>query len=233
MLVQPRSAYVIYGIEPGLDFADTAAANKALASAQVVAFSHFACRSTRAVADVILPIGALPEIEATLTNLEGLDQATVAGGKLPGDARAGWRVLRALGGELAAAGFEFTDLAGLRAGVHRQDMQPAAGQAPVVTGDGLELAVSTAIYRSDSVVRRAANLQSHPLNVEPHAVLHPADADALGFREGVVGKFTAAAGTATLPVVISDKVARGTVWIESGHGATAPLGAGRVQAGRA
>ena len=26
---------------------------------------------------------------------------------------------------------------------------------------------------------------------------------------------------------------RGTVWIESGHGATAPLGAGRVQVGRA
>jgi NADH-quinone oxidoreductase subunit G len=49
---------MLYGIEPGLDFADTAAALKALHAAQVVAFSHFACRSTRAVADVILPIGA-------------------------------------------------------------------------------------------------------------------------------------------------------------------------------
>jgi NADH-quinone oxidoreductase subunit G len=58
MLAQPRSAYIVYGIEPGLDFADVATANKALASAQVVAFSHFACRSTRAIADVILPIGA-------------------------------------------------------------------------------------------------------------------------------------------------------------------------------
>jgi NADH-quinone oxidoreductase subunit G len=233
MLAQPRSAYVIYGIEPGLDFADTAAAMKALGSAQVVAFSHYACRSTRAVADVILPIGLLPEIEATLTNLEGFEQSTVAGGKLPGDARAGWRVLRALGGELAAPGFDFTDLAGLRAGVHRQEVRPAAGQAPNIAGEGLELAVSTAIYRSDAVVRRAAGLQSHPLNVEPRAVVHPADADALGFRDGVIGKFTAAAGTATLPVAVSDKVARGTLWIESGHGATAPLGAGRVQAGRA
>ncbi|KQY52110.1 NADH-quinone oxidoreductase subunit NuoG [Lysobacter sp. Root494] len=233
MLAQPRSAYVLYGIEPGLDFADVATANKALASAQVVAFSHFACRSTRAVADVILPIGALPEIEATLTNLAGVDQSTVAGGKLPGDARAGWRVLRALGGELDAEGFGFTDLAGLRTSIHRQDVRPAPGAAPVVSGEGLELAVSTGIYRSDAVVRRAAGLQSHPLNVEPHAVLHPADAEALGFREGVIGKFTAAAGTATLPVAISDKVARGAIWIESGHGATAPLGAGRVQAGRA
>ncbi|HEY1141294.1 MAG TPA: NADH-quinone oxidoreductase subunit NuoG [Lysobacter sp.] len=233
MLAQPRSAYIVYGIEPGLDFADVATANKALASAQVVAFSHFACRSTRAIADVILPIGALPEIEATLTNLAGADQSTVAGGKLPGDTRAGWRVLRALGSELGAEGFGFTDLAGLRATMQRQDVRPTTGVAPKIAGEGLELAVSSAIYRSDAVVRRAAGLQSHPLNVEPHAMMHPADADTLGFREGVIGKFTADAGTATLPVAISDKVARGTIWIESGHGATAPLGAGRVQAGRA
>ncbi|MBA3487342.1 MAG: NADH-quinone oxidoreductase subunit NuoG, partial [Lysobacter sp.] len=35
MLAQPRSAYVLYGIEPGLDFADTAIAYKALGDAQV------------------------------------------------------------------------------------------------------------------------------------------------------------------------------------------------------
>jgi NADH-quinone oxidoreductase subunit G len=115
MLRDPRSAYVIYGIEPGLDFADQAMALQALGKAQVVAFSQFACQSTRAVADVVLPIGALPEIDATLTNLEGREQRAVAAGKLPGEARAGWRVLRALGGELGAAGFEFTDLAGVRA----------------------------------------------------------------------------------------------------------------------
>ena len=84
MLAQPRKAYAIYGIEPGLDFADAAAARKALAGAQVVAFSQFACASTRDVADVILPIGALPEVDATLTNLDGREQSARAGGKLPG-----------------------------------------------------------------------------------------------------------------------------------------------------
>ena len=116
MLREPRSAYVIYGIEPGLDFADQRAALKALGSAQVVAFSQFACKSTRAVADVILPIAALPEIEATLTNLDGFDQRTAAAGKPPGEARPGWRVLRALADALVLPGFEFTDIAGLRAG---------------------------------------------------------------------------------------------------------------------
>jgi NADH-quinone oxidoreductase subunit G len=232
MLADPRSAYILYGIEPGLDFADTATATKALNPAQVVAFSTFACRSTRAVADVILPIGLLPEIDATLTNLDGRQQATAAGGKLPGQARAGWRVLRALGGELQAKGFEFVDLAGLRAGMQMRDVNVAAGKSPVAAGEGLEVAASVAIYRSDAVVRRAPALQSHPLNVEPRAVLHPQDAASLGLADGVVAKFNTAAGTATLPVSVSDKVAAGTVWIETGHGATAPM-SGRVQAGRA
>src|SRR5690606_36411363 len=87
MLRQPRAAYVLHGIEPGLGFADQLVALKALGGAQVVALSQFACESTRRVADVILPIGALPEIEATLTNLEGRDQVTSAGGKMPGQAQ--------------------------------------------------------------------------------------------------------------------------------------------------
>ncbi|MEI2455610.1 NADH-quinone oxidoreductase subunit NuoG [Lysobacter firmicutimachus] len=233
MLDDARGAYIVYGIEPGLDFADSESALRALGAAQVVAFSHYACRSTKAVADVILPIGLLPEIDATLTNLDGLSQAASAGGKLPGDTRAGWRVLRALGGELGAKGFEFTDLDGLRRGIAPRSVTPAAGRAPKAAGEGLELAVSTAIYRSDATVRRAPALQSHPLNLAPRAVLNPNDAAALGLADGAVAKFGAGAGTATLPVALSAKVAAGTVWIESGHGATAPLGAGRVQAGRA
>ncbi|HET7359076.1 MAG TPA: molybdopterin-dependent oxidoreductase, partial [Rhodanobacteraceae bacterium] len=233
MLAQPRSAYVLYGIEPGLDFADTATAMKALNGAQVVAFSQYACESTRAVADVILPIGLLPEVDATLTNLDGREQVATPAGKLPGQARPGWRVLRALGGMLEAPGFEFTDLAGLRAGIAKREVAVAAGNAPAGTTDGLELAVSAAIYRGDAVLRRAAALQSHPLNKAPYAMLNPADAQTLGLADGDTGKFGAAAGTAMLPVTVSEQVAPGTVWVESGHGATAPLGAGRVQAGRA
>ena len=232
MLAQPRSAYVLYGIEPGLDFADTAGAFRALGDAQVIAFSHFACRSTLAVADVILPIALLPETDATLTNLDGRQQVAVAAGKPPGDARPGWRVLRALGGELAAPGFEFIDLAGLREGLQMREISPVAGNVPDTSGDGLEVAVSTAIYRSDAVIRRCPALQAHPLNLEPRVAIHPADAQALGLSDGDVASFNTAAGTSTLPVTVSDKIARGTAWIESGHGATAPLGANRVRAQR-
>ncbi len=228
MLAQPRKAYAIYGIEPGLDFADAPAARKALAGAQVVAFSQFACASTRDVADVILPIGALPEIDATLTNLDGREQSARAGGKLPGEAREGWRVLRALGGELALAGFEFTDLAGLRASLAPVSVNVAASAATPVTGEGLEVASTAAIYRTDAVVRRAQALQSHPLNNAPRIVLNADDAARLQLVEGQMAKVGTDAGKATLPVVVDARVAAGSVWIESGHGATAPLGAARV-----
>ncbi|QOY61916.1 NADH-quinone oxidoreductase subunit NuoG [Lysobacter sp. H21R4] len=233
MLAEARAAYVLYGVEPGLDFADTATAMKALSGAQVVAFSHFACESTLAVADVILPIGLLPEIDATLTNLEGREQVAVAGGKLPGQAQPGWRVLRALAGDLGLADFDFIDLAGLRASMVKREVTPVAGKSPAPGSDGLELAVGTAIYRCDAVVRRAAALQAHPLNVGPHVRLHPEDARELGLQNGATGSFGSAAGNASLPVLVTDMVARGTAWIENGHGATAPLGSGRVTVGRA
>lgn len=229
MFAEPRSAYVIYGVEPGLDFADTPAASRALASAKVVAFSHFACKSTRDVADVILPIGLLPEIDATLTNLDGKDQRTQAAGKLPGEARDGWKVLRALGGELQLAGFEFTDIAGVREAIaDAKTVAVVKSAAPAINGQGLELAVTAAIYRTDGTVRRAEALQAHPLNVGDRIVLNPADAQAAGVAEGQVAKVGNGIGTAALPVVVDARVAAGAAWIESGYGATAPLGAGCV-----
>src|SRR5690606_27230789 len=219
----------VYGLEPGLDFADQAAAMNALGGAQVVAFSHFACESTRRIADVILPIATLFENDATLTNLDGIDQRAVAAGKLPGQARKGWTVLRALGGMLALPGFEFTDLAGLRAGMQASAPNAARGAATVAaTSEGFELAVSQGIYRVDGLTRRAQALQAHPLTVGPRLNLHPDDAGAIGLGQGAMVKVRNAAGTAALPVNLSNLVARGCAWVESGYGATAALGAGNV-----
>src|SRR3546814_20325664 len=99
------------------------------------------------MADVILPIGALPEIDATLTNLDGRDQVAVAGGKLPGEARAGWRVLRALGEGLGIDGFDFTDPAGLRARLAPGTVAVSRPTAPTAPGEGLAPATSAAPLR--------------------------------------------------------------------------------------
>jgi NADH-quinone oxidoreductase subunit G len=253
MLADARAAYVIYGIEPGLDFADQGQAMRALGAAQVVAFSQFACQSTLAVADVILPIGLLPEIDATLTTPDGRAQRAVAAGKLPAQARAGWRVLRALGGTLGAAGFDFTELAEVRGALAQAGAARVGGAGTTANpawfqvdetetleaahrssegtgagnarqgGAGLEVAASQAIYRVDAILRRAAALQAHPLTVGARIALNPADAQAAGLAEGAMAKVAAGQGTATLPVAVDARVAAGCAWIESGYGATAPL----------
>ena len=225
MLEAKLPAYVVYGLEPGLDFADTFAANTALHDAKVVAFSQYACQSTRAIADVILPIGALPEIDGTLTNLDGMDQHTVAGSKLPNEARAGWKVLRVLGEKLGAEGFTYTDWNSMLdsiAGVESFERQVAkSSTANAVTDGALEVAASQGIYRSDATVRRAAALQDHPLNVPATVVLNPADAN--GLNDGDIVSVRTDRGHATLPVTVPPRVAQGVAWVETGHGATAPL----------
>jgi len=228
MLESRLSAYVLYGVEPQYDFANNAKALKAFADSKVIAFTAYASEHLKSLAQVILPIGLLPELEASLTNLDGKTQFTSAAGKLPGEARAGWRVLRALAEKMNLTGFDFTDLNGLRAQmkpVARQSVAGVAAQAVAPASGELERIVTTPIYRADAVLRRAKALNEHMLTRGAAAVLHPEEALARGVSDGVIVKIGDGVGTLALPVKTSTRVPQGAVWIESGYEATAPLSA--------
>jgi NADH-quinone oxidoreductase subunit G len=92
-------------------------------------------------------------------------------------------------------------------------------------GEGLERIATTPIYRGDAVLRRATALNAHPLTRGPRVALHPDDAKALGLAEGAMAQVGDGAGTATLPVAIDARVARGAAWIETNYDATAPISA--------
>jgi NADH-quinone oxidoreductase subunit G len=220
MLAQPRKGYLLYGVEPPHDFADGAQALKALREAQqVVAFSAFAGPALREVANVILPIALLPEMDGTLVNVDGLAQEVQAGARAPREARAGWKVLRALGGAMRLAGFEFDDLAGLRDGIttravaSRDDL---AGRKPV---DGLVRIATWPIYRGDAVLRRATALNAHPLNRAPAVRINAAEAGRQGLADGARVRVA----DALLPVVVDRAVPDGAVWIEAAQDSTATL----------
>ena len=220
MLAQARKSYVLYGVEPPHDFADGGAALKALhAAEQVVAFSAYASAALREVADVILPIALLPEIDATLVNVDGLAQSVSAGAKATGQTRAGWKVLRALGGSLQLAGFEFDDLAGLRDGISERASTSGSGFAKRAEVTGLTRLATWPIYRSDAVLRRATALQAHPLNRAPAVRLNADEAGRRGLTEGSQVRLA----ESTLPLVIDKSVPDGTAWIESGQDVTATL----------
>ena len=220
MLAQPRKSYLLYGIEPPHDFADGGAALKALRAAeQVVAFSAYASAALREVADVILPIALLPEMEATLVNVDGLAQSVSAGAKAPGQTRPGWKVLRALGGALQLAGFEFDDLAGLRSGISERAVATSDALCARAQAGDLTRLATWPIYRGDAVLRRATALNAHPLNRAPAVRLHADEAQRLGLAEGAQLRV----GEVVLPLVLDAAVPAGAAWIEAGQDLTATL----------
>ncbi|SDD39913.1 NADH-quinone oxidoreductase subunit NuoG [Aquimonas voraii] len=224
MFAQPRSSYMLYGVEPEFDFADNTLALQALSQAkQVVAFSAFVTETLKRCANVILPIALLPEIEASLINAQGQTQLVSAGAKAPGEARAGWRLLRALGEAMKLDGFDFIDIHGLRAGITLSEPKGGAGLSKREPVEGLQRIATTPIYRSDAVLRRAEPLNAHSLTRGPRVLLNAADALAAGLSNGAMAKVGDGRGQATLQVEVSGRVPRGAVWIETGYGATAPL----------
>ncbi|QAU23874.1 NADH-quinone oxidoreductase subunit G [Dyella sp. M7H15-1] len=220
MLAQPRKVYLLYGLEFPHDFGDGAVVSNALNGAQhIVSFSAFASSALRDVADVILPIGLLPEIDGTLVNVDGFAQSVEAGAKVPGDTRPGWKVLRALGSLMKLAGFEFDDLAGLRSGIVESDPVGAQGLVERKPVQGLSRLATWPIYRSDAVLRRATALQAHPLNRTAAIRVNAAEAQRYGLGEGDQVKLA----SVVLPLTIDATVPDGAVWIEAAHDQTATL----------
>jgi len=174
-------------------------------------------------AQVVLPVGLPPEIDGSYVNVDGVVQTIPAGAKLPGEARPGWKVLRALGAALGLTGFDFTEFSEVRASIAdavatKSSATPTgalAASTTVSVGVGVFERISTVpIYRSDAIVRRSPALQAHPLTGECLLGLHPEDALALGLGNGGRAKVSAGAATVELPVVVTRAVPRGGAWIE-------------------
>ncbi len=235
VVAEGAKAMVLYGCEPE-DFAQPAQLERALGTAELsVVFASFAHPLWMQHADVLLPIGLTPEIEATLVNADGFVQSTAAGGALPGQTRPGWKVLRALGAALQIEGFEFTDLAGLRASMPDAavplEFAPPHGSAlprtesAALAGGAFSRLANVPIYRTDAVVRRASALQASSLAADLVAALHPDDAEALGLSNGEWIDVGTNGVPCALTLVTDERVARGCVWIPAGFPVTAALGA--------
>ena len=226
MLDGSMKTLLLFGIDPQFDFSDATRAVKALHAAKVIACSAYVSPALMETADVILPIGLLPEIQASLCNVNGINQSAEAAGKMPGLAQSGWRVLRALYDQAALPTQAFTDIAGLRESLNTQRPASGSGLSEIaVSADGFERISTRPIYRVDAVTRRAEALQAHPLTLGARAVMHSNDAAKHGFSDGLMVKVGDGSGSAALPLALSSRVAEGCIWIESQYPATAPLSA--------
>jgi NADH-quinone oxidoreductase subunit G len=195
MLQQARKAYVLLGVEPELDSADSRTALHALKQAEcVIALTSFASPRMREYADVLLPIGPFTETAGTFVNVEGQWQSFNGVAKPTGESRPAWKVLRVLGNLANLTGFDYVTANDVLAEVK----SACADLKNVNLGDYTQLPLNyapakatltrvaaTPLYSVDSLVRRAAPLQETP---DAQAALmisiHPDLAAKLEVQEG-------------------------------------------------
>ncbi|MBS0557412.1 MAG: NADH-quinone oxidoreductase subunit G [Proteobacteria bacterium] len=221
LLAQPPKHLIVYQAGSQDTFSSAAFDAARSNAASCVYIGAFACNGVKRTAHAVLPIGLPPESEGSFVNVDGIVQSIKAGARAPGEARPGWRVLRALGAALGVAGFDFTEYAQVRdliaSKLAAKSTMPHSAKwaARTTPGAGLQRIATVPIYRADQVLRRCPALQSHPLTGKATVALNPEDALALGLAQDAQAKVSGNGAEAVLPVTISRGVPKGAAWIES------------------
>jgi len=237
MIESPRHAYVLFGAEPDLDFADGVAAMGAMNRARlVVAISAFDSPALREVADVLLPLAPFTETAGTFVNCIGDAQSFEASTHASGEARPGWKILRVLGNLLELPGFDQDDFETVRdealpggGNFHRARLNNAIGDVPTATpsasgADTLQRVADVPIYFADPLVRRAPALQKTADAALPVARMPSAAMAALGVQPGDKVRVTGTGGAVELQVEADENLASGCIRIAGAHVSTVALG---------
>jgi NADH-quinone oxidoreductase subunit G len=234
MLDQPRKAYLLWGLEPGLDLGNPGLGLRALGQAGcVVACTAFRSPSLEAVAQVMLPIAAFAETSGTFVNAEGAWQGFRGAVAPPGEARPGWKVLRVLGNLLDLPGFEFNESAEVREELRalctkakpdntpRGDLQ-ALSPSPAASGS--QRVGTLPIYAVDPLVRRAQALQASPLAASFGVWLNADDAAGLGLKAGDQVQVRQDGDAVTATLALDPALPTGAVRIPAGVPGSEALG---------
>jgi NADH-quinone oxidoreductase subunit G len=237
MIESPRHAYLLFGAEPDLDFANGIATMEALGRAKlVVAVSAFDSPALRQVADVLLPLAPFTETPGTFINCIGDVQSFEASALPHGDARPGWKILRVLGNLLELPGFEQDNfeavrdeaLAGGGSFLHNH-LDNGIGDVPVAAfsvtrPEALQRVADVPVYFADPLVRRAPSLQKTADAAPPTARMPSATRAALGVQPSDKVRVKGAGGVVELQVEADENLAPGCIRIAAAHASTVPLG---------
>jgi NADH-quinone oxidoreductase subunit G len=238
MVNSTGNTWLLWDLEPQYDIDNPALAAAALQSAEkVLAVTSFASDSLKQVADVLLPLAPLAESEGSLVNLDGNSIAFAPAGKVLGEARPGWKILRRLGGELGLEGFGQVSLMELQSemnAVLQAKQRPGDGemlladpgqnQALADPGTELHRVGEVPMYSVDALCRRATSLQKTVHARSEFVGLNPADAGRLGLSDQDQARVSQGGAVTELEVHVSEVVPEGAAWVRSATGSAQVLG---------
>jgi NADH-quinone oxidoreductase subunit G len=167
MLADGLGAYILLGVEPEHDCAQSRQALAALRRAGfVVTLAQYDNAAAREYADVMLPVCPFTETSGTFVNAEGRWQSFEGVCAPRGEARPAWKVLRVLGNLFGAAGFDYIhsreirdELRAMTTGLALDNTQRSTAAVSLPEAPGaLQLIAERNMYAGDAIQRRAASL---------------------------------------------------------------------------
>jgi len=234
MLEQPRKAYLLMGIQPGLDLWNPAKASGAFAQADfVVALTAYRSADLDSAANVLLPTALFAETSGSFVNAAGTLQSFAGAITPAGAIRPAWKVLRVLGNLLDVSGFDYISsdevLAEARAAM--TDVAPdnavtgaGVSNAPAAAA-GLQRIGDVPIYALDPLVRHASSLQQTHDAIPAGIYINAEEAGRQGLSEGGAAVAVQDGNRAQLPIFIDPNVPNGCVRIPAALAGTETLGA--------
>jgi len=225
MIDEGLGAYVLLGVEPEYDCANSGRALTAMNDADfVVCLTAFASDAMRDYADVILPISVFAETAGTFVNAEGKWQSYQGVVQPLENARPAWKVLRVLGNLFALEDFDYVS-----ADEVRSEIESAASSLSVSStsewrcpasfstgSNGLMRVGHLPLYSVDSLVRRSEPLQATRDTIMAAAYINSKTASQQGLSANQEVRVVQDQYSNTLPVVIDEGVPDQCVFIPAG-----------------
>lgn len=223
-LYKPLKAFFLLDTEPSLDCVYSAQAKKAMKQADmVVAVTPF-IGDAKIYANVILPSVPVFETAGTFVNAAGEWQSFQAALEPFEAARPAWKILRVLGNLFHLDGFEQNtafdvrdELKDLVANMSTHNERE--WQAPTITNHSeysIQRIEDWPMYRGDNLVRRSEPLQQSGAAVKAAAYIPTNLAKDLSLLDAEYVTVTQKNQTATLPLIIDDRIAENCAYIPGG-----------------
>jgi len=224
MLAAPAKGWLLWDVNPALDFDNPIATKAALASAKVVAVSSFNSDAILANADVILPLAATAESEGSLLSFDGQLQHVTAASNAPGMSKPGWKILHRLGSQLGLDGFDFSNLNSLE-----MPDECASGRADTAFEDinkaeGLQRLGEVGIYSVNAECRQSEALQATSLAGKAVINMNPADVSRLNLSSGATVTASQGGVSVNLELLADDSIAIGGALLPAALAETTELG---------
>ena len=220
MLKAKLPVYLLHGIEVEHDCIDPQLAIDALRDADlVISCQSFISDTTRALADIILPIAAFSEYAGSMVNACGQHQSFHAAVLPPAEAKPAWKVYRVLGSLLGIDSLQYhhcSEITSILAETLPQIRTHHAWkvEAPRYLDHNIAYRIGHwPAYRLDSMVRRAEPLKASMPSTISYVRLDPDYAAAHGIEDGQPTQVTQGDYKETVICQFDPGVPYGTIWL--------------------